>query len=115
MSIPSKANPKALQIAYKLLQALKDRNISYHSIILFGSQARGTAELESDVDLLVIVDDLNKYVREVIVEEAFDLSLEENADVIAIPCDVKEFYSPLFQADAFYKNIQNDGVVILQQ
>jgi predicted nucleotidyltransferase len=36
------------------------KKVSIHSIVLFGSRARGDAEIDSDMDVLVIVDDLTK-------------------------------------------------------
>ena len=108
----SNPNPKAIQLAQRYAMALKRREINYKNIILYGSQARGTADFESDYDLLVIIDEIGPQTREAIVDEAYNLSLEEDAVIIAIPCTVKEFNSPLFQADNFYRNIKNDGVVI---
>ncbi|MCL6478757.1 MAG: nucleotidyltransferase domain-containing protein [Peptococcaceae bacterium] len=111
-TVISSAQKTALKIAKKYVQALRKRGVSFQSVILFGSQARGTAKPESDLDLLVIVENLNKVLRDAIINEAYDLSLEEDMDIIAIPCDTEEFNSPIFQADFFYKNVKNDGVVI---
>jgi len=38
-------------------QKLRERNVEVTKIILFGSQARGNASIESDVDLVVISKD----------------------------------------------------------
>ena len=80
-------------------------------VILFGSRARGTAQKDPDVDLLVVVTYLNKEIRESIIDAAFDTSVEEDVDVIALPCSLAEYNSPLFQADHFYRNIQKEGVL----
>lgn len=104
---------KVAKVTKKYVQRLKDKFIPVKTVILFGSQARGTAGEESDIDLLVVVEKLNKSVREVIINEAYNVSLDEEVDLIALPCDTQEFSSPLFQADIFYRNVQNDGVVVI--
>lgn len=108
----SVANPLALRIATKYVDGLRRKAIPLSKVILFGSQARGTATGESDIDLLVVVDKMDKAIREAIIDEAYELCLQENVDIIALPCDAEEFASPLFQADTFYQNVRNDGVVI---
>ena len=48
------------------------------SITLFGSKARGDADAESDVDLLLLVDEESKTLRSELWRIASDLSLEHN-------------------------------------
>jgi len=109
----SKVTPEVLRIVNKYTQTLKERAIPVEKVILFGSQARGTATEESDIDVLVVVKKIDKEIRAIIIDEAFNLSLQENVDLIAIPYDIEEYYSPLFKIGSFYKNVYNDGVVII--
>ncbi|WP_345940316.1 nucleotidyltransferase domain-containing protein [Thermacetogenium phaeum] len=83
------------------VQRLRERTIPVKTVILFGSQARGTAGEEFYIDLLVVVEKLNRNICETIINEAYNVSLEEDVDFIALPCDIQKFTSPLFQADAF--------------
>jgi predicted nucleotidyltransferase len=110
--IQSKVAPEILQIVSKFSRALKERAVPIKNVILFGSQARGTAVEESDIDVLVIVKKLDKRIRAAIIDEAFNLSLQENVQLIAVPCDIEEFNSPLFQVDSFFRNVYNDGVIV---
>lgn len=112
MSLKKKPNPKIYGITQKYVKRLRDKAIPVKTVILYGSQARGTATEESDIDLLVVVEEMDKNIRAMIIDEAYNLSLEEDVDIIALPCDIQEFTFPLFQADTFYRNVQNDGVVI---
>ncbi len=42
----------------KILEILATQGISFEQIVLFGSNARGDARKDSDIDLCIIVDDL---------------------------------------------------------
>ena len=44
-------------------------------VVLFGSRARGTGRADSDLDVLVLVDDLHRAERREIIDLAADLSL----------------------------------------
>jgi len=99
-------NSKILKITRKYVKRLKDKAIPIKTVILFGSQARGTAGKESDIDLLVVVEKIDKNIRETIIDEAYNMSLEDDVDLIVLPCDDSEFNSPLFKADFFIKTFK---------
>ena len=107
-----KASTKIMEIINSYFYTLKKRAVPIEKVILFGSQARGTAEKDSDIDILVVVKKLDKQIRTIIIDEAFNLSLQHNVEIIAVPCDIEEFNSPLFQADSFFRNVFDDGVII---
>ncbi len=63
-----------------------------HSIILFGSYAKGTATKSSDIDLLFIVSDLkNKALRETIERESASYQYSHNLTVSPLITDITEF------------------------
>ncbi len=47
-------------IIYNFADALKQQGLKVDKIILFGSQARGDARVDSDIDLLVVSPDFTK-------------------------------------------------------
>jgi uncharacterized protein len=108
----TKADPDTLKIASEYVRRLEAKQVPLAQVILYGSQARGSAFIDSDIDMLVVVDALDKWVYKVIVDEAFEVSLQYGVDLIAVPCDRQEYELPLFRADHYYKNIDRDGIIV---
>jgi predicted nucleotidyltransferase len=79
-------------------------------VILYGSYVRGEATRDSDVDILVLIDQsLNPFeVRESLSDLLFDILLEEGEliSVIAVPEHLFENYN-----SPFMLNVKNEGVV----
>lgn len=108
----TRVDPNILNIALEYVKRLEDKKVPLAQVILYGSQARGTAGLDSDIDVLVVVDVLDEWVYQAIVDEAFEVSLQFGVDLIAVPCARKEYELPLFQADQFYQNIDREVVIL---
>ena len=79
-------------------------------IILYGSYVRGEVTGDSDVDILVLIDQsLNPFeVRESLSDLLFDILLEEGEliSVIAVPEDLFETYN-----SPFMLNVKKEGLV----
>lgn len=85
-----------------------------HSVILYGSYARGDFDDESDIDLLILADiekgDCWRY-RQSFTEIVDCLSLELDI-VISLHVIDTETFERWSQVTPFYRNIQCEGVVI---
>jgi uncharacterized protein len=81
-------------------------------IILFGSYARDEAEDESDIDILLLIDEnrekMNQY-HYLIVNVMFEFSLKHNV-VISIMEQEFEQYNKYKKFVPFYANVDNEGV-----
>ena len=79
---------------------------------LFGSKTKGTSNLESDIDILVITKESNKEQKDLIYEVATDINLSYNVLIIPIISESMLYYSPHFQSSYFYKETQEEGIVL---
>ncbi|MBI2105439.1 nucleotidyltransferase domain-containing protein [Candidatus Woesearchaeota archaeon] len=87
-----KENPK-LRVIDDLILKLIEKFISkIHSIVLFGSYAKGTATKQSDIDLLFITSNLSdKNLREAIERESAGYQYSYNIKISPLITDIEEF------------------------
>jgi len=99
-----------------LLKAIKQRLDEHYGerlkgVILFGSEARGDAEEDSDVDFLVLLDgpvDVGQEIRD-IHERLYPIQLEREfyRPLEVIPVDVEDYEE---QGYALYRHAREEGV-----
>lgn len=99
----------------RLINQIKEHLIKMYGgkikkVILYGSFVRGEASKDSDIDILVLVDQsLNPFeVRESLSDLLFDILLDEGelVSVIAIPENLYENYN-----SPFMLNVRKEGLV----
>ncbi len=83
----------------------------FHGLLLYGSEARGEAEPDSDIDLLVLLDGPVEWGKEirVIINTLYDLQLEVIRPIHAMPVDIQEYDAGIY---ALYRNVQKEGVLV---
>lgn len=95
----------------KLLSELQKR---VFSITLFGSKARGDDHLESDIDLLVLVNRKDRQLRNRIYDIACDIEEECEYRIFLSPLvwDKKQFKTLLKHERKIALDIQKEGIQI---
>ena len=76
------------QFADSVRQRLREH---LKKIILFGSRARGDADEDSDYDILVVVDRLDKKTKEQVLDAGVEIMDEYYALIGSIVCDEEDW------------------------
>lgn len=79
-------------------------------MLLFGSKARGDGDEESDIDVLLLVDQRTREVKQIVGDAAFDASLANDVVLSPIVSEKEGYDCPLHRATAFYANVQREGI-----
>ena len=80
-------------------------------IILYGSVARGTQTVESDVDIAVIVRKYTEDMHDKMIDLTVDLELEYNKVLSVFLIDYDNFRE-WEDVLPFYKNMKKDGIML---
>lgn len=99
-----------------ILEELKSYFYSQYSakiekIILFGSQARGDARPDSDIDILVILKDSFDYYQENKRNSEFIADLCLRHDIV-ISCFLMDLQAWFTRSGSFVRNIKKEGLAL---
>ncbi len=104
---------------YISLNVLKERltksyGNKFDKLILFGSVARNEFNNESDVDILIMMNqgkELNSKIRNELIDKVFDLELEYDLSIDLKYFDKSQLNS-IWGRTPFMQNVFNDGIVL---
>lgn len=82
------------------------------SITLYGSQARGDAHPESDIDLFLVVQDNTSTLREVFHDLAWQVQFKHDMVISDIIRSQEQAHQMQAQAFPYYQNIEKEGIVL---
>lgn len=82
------------------------------NVILYGSRARGEGDSESDLDVLVVVDDGDYQFHNEVALESFEPSLKYGALISPLIWDRMRFEQQKKWRLLFFRNVEKDGIQI---
>lgn len=102
-------NPVEKNIVDTFTVLLK-KKLSVHRIELFGSRARGDADPDSDMDVLVIVDDITPELGDYISECAWDAGFKHGIVVVPVVFTREEWVNGPERYSLLAEAIRAEGV-----
>lgn len=103
-------NSKSILIDIKRIVEQKDASAK---IYLYGSRARGTAKIDSDWDLLILLnrDTITSEIEEDITSPLYDLEFDTGQVISPMIYSVKD-WNTKYSITPFYKNVMKEGYLI---
>lgn len=108
--------PQTIQslIEKYIIEIQKIYGMHLKRIILYGSYARGDSKVDSDVDIMILLDmsdlELKKY-SQLLSYMTYDFNLDNDIDIKPIAKSDDHFEKWMVNY-AFYANVQREGVVL---
>ena len=86
---------------------------SVRALIVFGSVARGEATIESDLDVLAVVDHVMSYTEETAAYDAvYRTNLQYDTNISLVIVDSERWESPIWSQFPLYQAVQQEGLLL---
>ena len=89
---------------------LLERELRLDQVILFGSRARGDAAPDSDLDILVIIDDATEGSEEYISECAWEAGFDQGIVIVPVVYNKREWENGPDRLSLLARAIEMEGV-----
>lgn len=104
--------PKQLQALVEIKRRLLER-FDITTFVLYGSVARGQADEESDVDLLVVTSKaLSRFERHEITNVVFEVNLHYDTNFSTLVVDLKSWETGIISVLPVHDEIIRDGIQV---
>lgn len=105
-------DPQDKIVLERFKRSLLEREVPMHSVILFGSRARGDADSDSDYDVLVVVEQLNRSIQATISRCAWEVGFAECLLIVPVVVTKEEIEQTPFRSSLLMQAIREEGITI---
>ena len=106
----TKAEDSAVLLFIKNIRKLLGK--SFLKAVLFGSRSRGEGNEESDIDILVLIDDVTLKKKHIVWDAAHDILLDTEIYISPLVMSKKQFEQLRNHERMIAKEIDRDGVIL---
>jgi len=89
---------------------LVSKRVKVHEVRVYGSRARGDASEDSDLDVLIVVDQLNHEIDSFISDCAWEAGFPEDIVLIPIAITLATLENSPIRESVFIHNVYREGV-----
>jgi uncharacterized protein len=93
-------------------RSLLSRRIHVNQLILFGSRARGDADLDSDMDVLVVIEELDREAEEYISDCAWEAGFDRGIVVVPVVFTRHEWEEGLEHHSLLVQAVEKEGIPV---
>lgn len=112
-AMPSRIRPEVrAAIAAYVRRAVAEYANELASIILYGSQVRGEADVESDIDLLTVVRRDTPALRQALANLAWQVQFEHDVVISDVIRSAEQFRQMQARGFPYYQSIERDGILL---
>lgn len=96
--------------AIKELKKSLEQNVVFRKMVLFGSKVRGDSSLESDIDVMIEVNDYSKEIENLIDTLVFEINLKYDCFISTVIFGREELEEGPLKVSPLYQAIIRDGI-----
>jgi len=100
------------EVAIRSLKEALSERFNLIEFRLFGSKARGNDTSESDIDVMIEIDEVNPDIKSQIYDIVFEINLKNDTFISTVIFGKKEIEDGPMAESPIYKIIQKEGVSI---
>lgn len=86
--------------------------VKLRELRLFGSKARGDARPDSDLDVLVVVDDERVRAEDLAIDIAFDINVASDLYISPRVVTAESLVDPVWRTTLFVQTVTHEGVAL---